>query len=38
MLDDEMLGQLFLELLWLRSRARDHTIVTVSEHMSTALE
>ena len=32
MLDDEMLGQLFLKLLLLCSRARHHKIVTVSEH------
>ena len=31
MLDDEMLGQLFLELLLLCSRARHHEVVTVSE-------
>ena len=32
MLDDEMLGQLFLELFLLRFRARHYIIVAVSEH------
>ena len=32
MLDDEMLGQLFLELPLLCSRARHHKIVAVSAH------